>query len=63
MTRYNYEYETKPRGHKWKLNDYNGGIDIFAYEGHHCNGPECIKCGYSFCQHCTKGKALQNCTR
>lgn len=38
--------------HIWKKNDYNNDIDIFAYEEGFCNGPECQKCGYSFCHHC-----------
>lgn len=37
--------------HDWKK-DENGNIDYFAldYECH--NGPECLRCGFSFCHHC-----------
>lgn len=42
------------RGHVWETED-DGDINIFAMsEGHH-NGPKCIKCGYSFCHHCSDG--------
>jgi hypothetical protein len=40
------------RKHKWKRNSY-GTIDYFAGVdcGYH-NGPLCLKCGFSFCEHC-----------
>ena len=40
------------RGHVWKLDE--GELDIFGLdiEGH--NGPVCIRCGYSFCHHCSE---------
>ena len=47
-----YSYEADNKGHEWKTNDYDGGVDIFAFEIGNCNGPMCIKCGYSFCHHC-----------
>ena len=38
--------------HRWKQNsrgdiDYFAGVDV----GYH-NGPLCVKCGFSFCEHC-----------
>ncbi len=54
------EYETNPRGHTWQL-DEDGKIDIFAYDGDTHNGPACVTCGYSFCHHCTRGRALVEC--
>lgn len=45
-------YEDDPRGHIWKKNDYDGEVDIFAFETDHHNGPRCVVCGYEFCHHC-----------
>lgn len=51
-------YAENPRGHVWqRLED--GSIDTCAFEaededrGH--NGPVCVNCGYSFCEHCQAG--------
>ena len=47
--------------HAWKLDAY-GEIDIFAYnEGYH-NGPECVVCGVSFCEHCHPEFYYEECT-
>lgn len=47
------DYITDPKGHVWKTLQNSDEIDIFAYdEGFH-NGPGCIKCGFSFCHHCS----------
>ena len=51
-------YEEDPRGHEWKMKDREEGedsageIDTFAFSHDLHNGPECVKCGYSFCEHC-----------
>jgi hypothetical protein len=46
-------YELDPKGHEWAKNDYDGEVDIFAYNpSEYCNGPLCVKCGYGFCHHC-----------
>lgn len=42
--------------HEWKRNE-DGTIDEFVIEcadedGHWHNGPQCVKCGYSFCMFC-----------
>jgi hypothetical protein len=37
--------------HKWKRLR-SGEIDEFAVEGGFCNGPICVECGHSFCEHC-----------
>jgi hypothetical protein len=37
--------------HDWKKNE-DGSIDIWAMDGDRCNGPSCIRCGLSYCQHC-----------
>lgn len=44
----------KDRGHVWQL-DEDGEVDSFAlcYEYH--NGPSCVRCGYSYCEHCDDG--------
>ena len=45
-------YEVRPKGHVWKTNDYDRGIDIFGYDCGDHNGPVCVNCGYGFCHHC-----------
>lgn len=38
--------------HDWVLNEH-GDIDFWRLaEGYH-NGPECIRCGQTFCEHCS----------
>jgi hypothetical protein len=61
-------------GHIWKThrdNDpdsyqegdvYGDIIDIFALSHGYHNGPECKKCGYSFCQHCDCEFDVPHCT-
>lgn len=41
----------KHEGHLWKKDD-QGRTDHFAFDHMYCNGPECLICGYSFCEHC-----------
>jgi hypothetical protein len=37
--------------HRWqKLPD--GEINTFADSCGFCNGPRCVECGFSFCEHC-----------
>jgi hypothetical protein len=44
-------HPTKP--HKWVKNDYDGGVDDWAFsEGEFHNGPRCEECDYGFCHHC-----------
>jgi hypothetical protein len=56
-------------GHVWKTNKDTQGekgkwgsrVDVFALsEGNH-NGPECKKCGFSFCQHCKSEFEIEEC--
>ena len=37
--------------HRWK-NDDLGKVDNFAFENGIHNGPVCVNCGRSFCEHC-----------
>jgi len=49
-------YELDPKGHEWRKND-DGTVDVFGLDddiGFH-NGPICVKCYYSFCEHCNRG--------
>lgn len=58
------------RGHVFQLEepdpDYDGPsgpkIDWFAVDGGFHNGPKCIRCGWSCCQHCTKIQDIPECT-
>ena len=48
--------------HQWKKYDGSDKIDPFAgvdFEFH--NGPLCVKCGLSFCEHCEPEKYLSVC--
>ena len=45
------DYVTNPRGHQWKT-DEEGKIDFFVMEAEFHNGPMCVKCGFTFCEHC-----------
>jgi hypothetical protein len=50
------------RGHALKKDSW-GGVDLFAYGGGHCNGPECEKCGWAVCMHCNwKGDKIPTCS-
>lgn len=51
-------------GHAFKMNDDEDGgdIDWFAVSGGMHNGPECTKCGWSCCQHCTEIANIPACT-
>jgi hypothetical protein len=37
--------------HKWQKTT-DGKINEWAVSGGYCNGPKCVECGYSFCEHC-----------
>jgi len=37
--------------HKWQRLP-SGEINEFAVSGGFCNGPICVECGHSFCEHC-----------
>jgi hypothetical protein len=49
--------------HIWKRSDYDRSkIDVFGYsEGNH-NGPICVICRFSYCQHCRDEDDLPECT-
>jgi hypothetical protein len=38
--------------HKWQKLP-SGNINEFAVSGGYCNGPICVECGHSFCEHCS----------
>lgn len=38
-------------GHKLKR-DGSGNVDFFALDSGYHNGPECVLCGESWCEHC-----------
>ena len=40
--------------HEWRKTK-SGEIDTFAFSYGYCNGPVCVKCGYSYCEHCKDG--------
>lgn len=42
---------------------YGDEVDIFALEYGHHNGPECKKCGFSFCHHCTSEFDIEPCSK
>lgn len=62
-------------GHVWKTHrdiypedydedsEYGNSIDIFAYEMGYHNGPQCKKCGYSFCEHCLSEFDVPECKK
>lgn len=45
------DYIANPKGHVWKL-DEDGNVDTFYLDYDFHNGPGCVKCGYTFCEHC-----------
>jgi hypothetical protein len=47
-------YVANARGHQWRL-DERGDVDDFGLDVDYHNGPVCVSCGYSFCQHCQEG--------
>lgn len=50
----NRDYVTDPRGHVWVTlpEEDGGGINFFAQDAEFHNGPQCAKCGFTFCEHC-----------
>lgn len=56
------EFITNPKGHEWRKNE-NGNVDVMAYSFGDCNGPVCVKCDFSFCQHCTGDKVTEECPK
>lgn len=50
-----YYYEQDPKSHDWKRDEY-GEVDRWALHFLTCNGPECARCGFSFCHHCMMGE-------
>ena len=66
----------KLHGHIWKTNrdcdpddykdeesEYADKVNIFAYSVGYHNGPECKKCGYSFCHHCRSEFDIPKCDK
>lgn len=62
-------------GHQWKTrkesnpdlyddedDEYDNAINEFAMCEGNCNGPECKKCGFSFCMHCTSEFDISECS-
>ena len=47
--------------HKWRF-DKDGKIDEFAVDVGYHNGPECVRCGESFCHHCNPECYDEPCT-
>lgn len=45
------DYIKSPKGHKWQKEGRS--VDFFAMDAGFHNGPRCVNCGYSFCEHCT----------
>lgn len=41
--------------HKWVRD--GGKIDFFAFAVGYHNGPQCDRCGFSYCEHCQDGKS------
>ena len=39
-------------GHAFLTNDYDDKIDHWQYEGGFHNGPRCVNCNMSWCEHC-----------
>lgn len=57
--------KAEAKGHVLKRDDEFGfnGIDQFVTSGGYCNGPGCVKCGWSHCMHCDwKGERIPECT-
>ena len=50
----------KAQGHEPVVDDH--GLNFFAYEDGHHNGPACSKCGWSCCWHCLDPKDIPACT-
>lgn len=40
-----------PGGHQFAV-DEDGAIDVWRLEYEHHNGPECLACDATFCEHC-----------
>ena len=47
----NRDYIENANGHVWKK-DEDGNVDSLAMDVEFHNGPVCVNCGYSFCEHC-----------
>jgi hypothetical protein len=46
--------------HDWRKDEY-GEIDTFALDNGYHNGPECLRCGETFCHHCRPEKMNEDC--
>lgn len=48
-------------GHTLEL-DECGNVDDFAMSYEHHNGPRCVTCGETWCEHCYLNDAVEPCT-
>jgi len=56
------EWRTNHNGHQWELNE-DGELNQFALDYEFCNGPRCVLCGLSFCEHHDNGMPLEYCSQ
>ena len=50
----------RAKGHQ--LKEWDGNVDNFVTDGGYCNGPGCVKCGWTTCMHCDwQGKTIPEC--
>ena len=52
---------TKLPRHKF-IRDKDGSIDNFVLDVGYHNGPRCLRCGESFCEHCNPERYEESCT-
>lgn len=53
----------RERGHVLKTDSDFGGVDQFVTDGGYCNGPGCVKCGWTECYHCDwNGEKIPQCS-
>lgn len=50
----------KDAGHILALNE-DGTVDVFRLDVGYHNGPECLLCGESWCQHCCLNHVIPQC--
>lgn len=54
----------RDKGHVLKAYPVTGRVDQFVTNRSICNGPGCIKCGWTACMHCDwKGEEIPVCTQ
>lgn len=50
-----FPYLHDTQGHVWETYEDDKEVNTFAYQKGFHNGPVCVNCGMSFCEHCTDG--------